>query len=553
MTRDTRTSSEEPRAAAERLESWKEIAVYLKRGVRTVRRWEKDEGLPVHRHLHQKLGTVYAHRDEINAWWEGRRGAARSPAVSVHRTNRREPARLMVAILPFESLAGNAERDYFAEGLTDELIAELGRFHPARLGVIARTTMMHYKGAPRTVRQIGEELGVDYVLDGRVRREGDRVRVTAQLSQVEDQAHVWSGSYDQTIRSILTLQREIAGDIVRGIRRKLPQSQDASPLDAPSVEPASYDAYLKGRHFLNDLTSESVRRSVEYLRQAVALDPTHAAAHAALAEAYAQLSVWTDVPSVETLPLALEAAQNALALDPNLAEAHASLGLIHANHVWDWPKAEHCFERALELNPGCVPAGQWYAEFLAELGRIDKALAVIDQAHKHDPLSLTIRSSRAFVFWLGGRFDEAMAEAERVLEVDPQHATGLIRLGVARAAKGLYDGAAEAFRTARDATPGLLDCRSLLGYAHARAGRVDAARAQLDELRQLATRRYVPAFLFANIHLGLGEDDEALRLIEEEYQHRGWYLLLIKQSPLYGPIRSNPRFQALLARMNFPE
>lgn len=538
-------------APAQRLESWKEIAAYLNRAVRTVRRWEKDEGLPVHRHLHQKLGTVYAHTGEIDAWWEGRRAVVRSPAVAGRAADREEPSRVMVAILPFESLGAGAQGDYFGDGLTEDVIIELGRLHPARLGVIARTTMMRYKATQRTVRQIGDELKVGFVLEGSVRREADRVRVTARLVRVEDQAHVWAGSYDHTIRSILSLQREIASDIARGVRINIPGHFEAMRPAAPVV-PASYEAYLKGRHYLNDFTSGSVQTSVEHLRRAVALDPTHAAAHAALAEALEQLSVWIDVPSVETLAPAIEAAQTALDLDPNLADAHASLGLIYANHVWDWAKAERYFERALELNPGYSPAGQWYGEFLAELGRTDEALAILDQARRYDPLSLGIQSSRAFALWLGRRFDEAIAEAEQVLKADPRYAMALIRLGVARAAKGLHDQAADAFRLAKEATPGLLDCSSLLGYACARGGRTDEARAQLGELRRHATARYVPPFLFANIHLGLGEHDEALRLIEAEYQHRGWYLLLIKQSPLYDPLRSSSRFQALLERLNFP-
>jgi adenylate cyclase len=386
-----------------RLESWKEIAVYLKRAVRTVRRWEKDEGLPVHRHLHKKLGTIYAHKDELDAWWKGRTGP--SPPGTGSAPGHLEPSRLMVAILPFESLSADAGQDYFGEGLTQEVIVELGRTAPTRLGVIARTTSMHYKGARRTVRQIGAELGVDFVLEGSVRREAECVRVTAQLIQAKDQSHVWAGSYDQAIGSMLALQREIATDIARSISVSIPQPPVAPARPVTAIRPASYDAYIKGRHFLNDLTSESVQTGIECLRRSIALDPNNAPAHAALAEACAQWPLWADVPSVEMLGPAIEAAHIALGLDPNLADAHASLGLIHAYYVWDWSKAERDFERALELNPGCSQAGQWYSEFLAEMGRTDQALAIIDQAMRHDPLSLGLRSSRAFALWLGRRYD----------------------------------------------------------------------------------------------------------------------------------------------------
>lgn len=546
------TSDADRTTPADRLESWKEIATYLRRGVRTVRRWEKEEGLPVHRHVHKKLATVYAHRSEVDAWWEGRRGHVTASAAAARDRRRSGSTRVIIAVLPFANMSSDSEQDYFGDGLTEEMISQLGRVSPETLGVIARTTVMQYKGVSAPVRRIADELNVDYVLEGGVRCEAERVRITAQLIHGRDQTHVWAGSYEQPMRSILPLQRELAADISREIRLKLSARRPAGFRDVDTVNPEAYRAHLKGRHFLNEFTPESVRRSVQYFRRAIDADPAYAPAYASLAEAYERLPMWVDAPSEHTLPLALEAAEQAVRLDPDLPEAYASLGVIHANYLWDWPKAEAHFQRALELNPGSSPARRWYAEFLAEMGRIDEALAVLEWARTHDPLSRGIQACRAFVLWLGRRFDEAIAEAELVLEIDPNYAMALIRLGAAYEGKGRHAKALEAFRRAEKAAPGLMDCISLQGYVQARAGEKREARKQLERLRRLASRQYVPTFLFANVCLGLGEHDKAVRFMEQEYDARGWYMLLTGQAPLYDPLRSHPRFQALVRLMNFP-
>lgn len=533
----------------DRLDSWKEIAAYFRRGVRTVRRWEKEEGLPVHRHVHRERGTVYALRSELETWQQTQ--DTRAPAIAKSPRGKLT-ARVMIAVLPFEELGGGSDQEYVAEGLTDEMIGHLGRLDPLTISVIARTTMMHYRGMKKTVRQIGQELNVDYVMEGSVRREADRVRVSARLIDVRDQAPIWSGTYDETVRSILALQYQLAHSIGCEIRRELSLDLHTEARDTKTVAPEAYYAYLKGRHFLYSFTPESVRRSVGYLRQAIDADPTYAPSHASLAEAYQQLPVWTDEPSAAVLPLALQAANHALRLDPELADAHASLGLIAANYSWDWAGAERHFQRALTLNPSSSSARQWHAEFLAEMGRFDEALEITDLALKHDPLSRSIMSTRAFVMLLSRRFHEAIAQAEAVLEMDPAYPMALIRLGLAYTAEGRNADALETFRKAWKAAPGLLACRTLVAYAEARAGNAGEARKHLEQLNSLARCRYVPRFLFANICVGLGEHDRAVDYIEQEYQARGWYLLLIGHSPQFDPLRSNPRFQALVGRMKFP-
>ena len=536
--------------SGQRLESWKEIAAYLKRGVRTVRRWEEEEGLPVHRQLHKKRGTVYAYGPELDAWREGRREDRTSPRRTPT-TGQSLPKRVMIAVLPFASLTDTDDPGHFAEGLTEEMIAHLGQFSPGTLGVIARTTMMVYRRTELSVREIAADLKVDYIVEGSVRREEDQVRVTAQLIQVLDQAQLWSHTYEQTIRSIFVLQRDLATDIAAAIRLTLSPRHLAEPGTATTVTADAYFAHLHGRHLLNSFTPDSVRASVDAFRRAIAADPSYAPAHASLAEAYQQLSVWDPAPPSATFPLALEAAEHALRLNPLLPDAHASLGLISASYLWRWPEADRHFRRALELNPGCSPARQWYAEFLAEMGRFDEALAIIDAALLYDPLSRAIQSTRAFVFLMAGRFDEAIAQAEDVLDADPAYPMALIRLGVAHGAKREWARAIRAFRRAVAATSGLPATVGLLGYAYARAGDAAQAGAALDKLRRMSESRHVPAFPFAMVHLGLDDREKALEYIEQEYEDRSWFMLLLNKGPQFAPLREDPRFQSLIRRMAF--
>ncbi len=281
------------------------------------------------------------------------------------------PKKILLAVLPFENLSGDSQQEYFSSGLTEEMITQLGNLEPNRLGVIARTSAMQYKGARKDTRQIRRELGVDYILEGSVRREGDRVRITAQLIQVKDQTHLWAKDYDRNLRDILALQSDVASSIAREIKLKLTSEETARLANIPALNPDAYELYLKGRYFWNKRTEDGFIRAIKYFEQATVLDPNYAQPYAGSADAYALLGSMPnfEISRGEAMPKAKAAALKALQLNDSLAEAHTSLAFVEMQYEWDWPGSEKEFERALELNPNYATAHQWYAVWLVAKGR----------------------------------------------------------------------------------------------------------------------------------------------------------------------------------------
>ena len=316
-------SSDRPPIAeesAERLDSWKEIAAYLRRQVRTVNLWEKTEGLPVHRHLHSKRGTVYAFKSELDEW---RKGRASSGLAAVPGSRR---SRIMIAVLPFENLSRDTSENYFSDGLTEEMISQLGRVSPDCLGVIARTSSMHYRNYDKGIAAIGADLDVEYILEGSVRRAGERVRITAQLISVKGQSNVWSQSYDREVADIFLLQTEVASRIAASIVAELNPGGAANSTKAGGTTSSeAYEAYLKARNYWNQRTEESLLKAVHYFSQALARDPKLAVAHGGLGDTYNVLAVYGVLPPHEAMPLAKAAALRALEINPELGEAHACL------------------------------------------------------------------------------------------------------------------------------------------------------------------------------------------------------------------------------------
>ncbi|HEY3972859.1 MAG TPA: winged helix-turn-helix domain-containing protein [Candidatus Sulfotelmatobacter sp.] len=464
--------------------------------------------------------------------------------------------KLMLAVLPFENLTGDPAQEYVSDGLTEEMITELGRLNHEHLGVIARTSVMFYKQNPKPLDQIGRDLGVQYVLEGSVRRDPSRVRVTAQLIQVKDQTHLWARNYDRPAGDVLALQQEITQEIADEVELALgePRAPNAGVhnIAASTTSSEAYDLYLKGRYFWNRRTPQGFQQAADYFQQAIAKDPNYARAYAGIADTFALMSTWNAVPQNEFMPRARTAALKALALDETLAEAHASLALIAENYDYDWQTAEKEFRRAIQLDPDYATAHQWYAEYLSWQGRVNEALAESERARQLDPLSLIIATDHGAIFYCARQYDRAIAQFRAVLDMDPNFSRahgGLIdayeQAGRAAEAEGEVD------RFAPNDSPWYWAQRVNL---YGRSGRTADARRGLAKLEHLVRRQpqlATPTLLLA--YVGTGQNDLAIGLLQKAYAEHSNVVTTLKVDPNYDGLRTDPRFQELLRRLAFPE
>jgi tetratricopeptide (TPR) repeat protein len=412
---------------------------------------------------------------------------------------------------------------------------------------------MSYKGTAKTVAAIGKELGVDYVFEGSVRREGERVRIVAQLIRASDQTHIWADRYERDLRSVLSLQSEVARQIAAQTRLSLSSAAAARLGRATTVHPDAYQAYLRGRFFLHQRTGEAIEKAREQFALAIAIEPSYAQAHAGLADAYELLASYGNSVPRETFQRGIDAAQRALELDPELAEPYASLGTIHKSYTWNWADAERAYRRAVELNPSSAEAHKGYGELLSFLGRHDDAIAHLTRAVELDPVSLLMHANLGVVYWRARRYDEAQRQMAETLDMDPNYMLGHLNVGLIHAARGAYDDAAAAFRRASSYSPRFGDPLGLLGHVYARAGKITEARAIGEELGRLSSGTYVSAYIRALYHLGFDERTLALSELERAYDERSWLVAMVKVDPLLDPLRSEPRFQALVQRLQFPD
>src|SRR6266851_1035835 len=456
------------KAAGKRFNSWKEIAVHLQRDVRTVQRWEKNEGLPVHRKLHETLSSVYAYESELDEWWRGGRNPASATLAAPG-----QPLRPTLVILPLRNLSGDPGQDYFSDGLTEELIGQLGRLIPDGLGVIARASAMRYKDSSKGIDQIARELRASYAIEGSVRRDDDRVRISVALVRVADQSHLWSESYDRSLRDILTLQAEVARAVAAEIALKIPAAEQGRVMRARPVDPAAYNAYLHGRYFWNQRTASALHTALGHFEESVARDPNHAPSHAGIADCYAVLSLIElgALAPCEGMPKAKAAARRAIEIDPRLAEAHASLGFVQLWFDWDWAGAEQSFRKAVELSPAYASAHQWYASLLETDNRMEDAMAEIDRALELDPLSLVVRAELAALLYFERQYDRAIEESKKALEIDPRFVLAYLNLGRAYTQRRMHSRAISELRKAYDLSDGSPPVAMQLGYAYAMAGK----------------------------------------------------------------------------------
>jgi TolB-like protein/DNA-binding winged helix-turn-helix (wHTH) protein/Tfp pilus assembly protein PilF len=462
--------------------------------------------------------------------------------------------RLMLAVLPFENLTGDAAQDYLSDGLTEEMIAQLGHLDPEHLGVIARTSVMHYKRTTEQVAQIGHELGVQYVLEGSLRREADRVRITAQLVQMKDQTHIWSRQYDRELKSLLALQGEIAQETADEIQLTLGRSHKPWAADRKLASPSSYqayDLYLKGRYFWNKRTKEGFQQAADYFQQSIVTDPNYARAYAGLADTFALMSSWSFVPQTEAIPKARAAALRALQLDDNLAEAHTSLALIAENYDYDWQTAEKEYRRAIQLDPQYATTHQWYAEYLSFEGRFPEALEESERARQLDPLSLIIASDHAVILYFARQYDRAIEQFRAVLSMEPNFERAHMVV-YAYVEKGMFPEALA--ETAKWRHSDGSSVWELEAYVYSRWGK------QQQTERVLAQRKRgspdgaaLSRFVTLQVYVATGRKEEALALIEKSYREHSNLVTTLKVEPALDPLRGDPRFQELLRRVGLAE
>ncbi len=451
-----------------------------------------------------------------------------------------------LAVLPLENLSDDPEQEYFADGMTEALIADLAGIRA--LKVISRTSVMRYKEREKSLPEIARELGVDAVVVGSVMRAGDRVRISAQLIDAATDEHLWAESYERNMRDVLTLQREVARAIAREVRILVTSVEGARLARARRVNPEAYELYLRGRFHVNKYTEEGYRRALEYFQQSIEKDPDYGAAHAGSAQSHGLLAAFYGLQR-ESWPKAESAVLKALELDESLAESHVSLALIRQYRDWDWAAAEREYRRAIELNPGYVTAHHEYAAFLTAMGRSEEAVEEIQLARELDPLSVVVNQDLAWIYYRARDYNRAIDQLRKTLDLDRNFADAHRKLGWVLAATGKFEEAVAEMQQAATLSSDPMMLASL-GRVYAVSGKHKEALTILGELEERPERSYLSPYI-ALIYVGLGETDQAIEWLEQAYAEHHGQLIYLKD-PRWDPMRSDPRFQDLLRRMNLP-
>ena len=464
----------------------------------------------------------------------------RPPAAKV--LNERADVRLVV--LPFANLSGDPGQDYFSDGLTEEMITQIGRLCPDRLGVIARTSSMLFKQSSKGASEIGRELGVDYLLEGSVRREGERVRITAQLIETRSEVHLWAETYDRSVGETLIVQADVAAHIARSLAMELVPDQVEVLGRSTARRTEAYQAYLKGRYHWNRGTLEGATAALSFYERALAIDPDFAAAHAAMARARVALANHGRQPGRGPLQQARTAALRAIELDPGVSDAHVALGEVRRALEWDWRLAEDEYRTAIALSPSCESAHRFFGSFLASMGRIAESKAVADRACDVDPLCLVVATNAAWVRYLAGEFDAAIDRCGHVLDMDPAFKSARRILGAALLGAGHAE---EAVAELTPISDGDDVSTAWLAHATAVAGDHDRAQALVARLEATARRSYVAGYHLALAHTGLGNRDRALELLARAADDRDPALVNVSVEPRFEPLRRDPGYPSLLS------
>jgi TolB-like protein/DNA-binding winged helix-turn-helix (wHTH) protein len=462
--------------------------------------------------------------------------------------------KIMLAVLPFENLDGDPEQDFFSDGMTEEMITQLGGLQPAKLGVIARSSAMQYKRAKKSINDVGHELGVQYVLEGSVRKAGDRLRITAQLIQVVDQTHLWAQTYDRDVRDVLAIQGDVARAVADEIRLKLTPEQQQRLAAVRRTDSEAFELYLNGRYFFHR-GADGMPRALENFQRAIAKDPDYALAYSGLSDSYTVQVFWGSLAPKPALERAKAAAQKGLALNSSLAEAHASLANVNL-YSWDFRGAEQEFRRALELNPSYANAHHWFSHYLVALGRMDESLAETNRALIFDPLDLSIQTHLGWHHYFAREYDQAIAPIHKALESDTSPRSRTVPhaiLGAVYEQKGMYDEAIVNFRDAIAQSGGFPVYVAQLAHAQAASGNRAEALRIVEELKRLPKDKYVPLEEIAAVYAALQQKETAFEWLEQAYQVRSASLINLKVDPRFDSLRSDQRFSDLVRRVGLPE
>jgi adenylate cyclase len=460
----------------------------------------------------------------------------------------REKSIRSLAVLPLENLSGDPEQEYFSDGMTEALIAELGKISALR--VISRQSVMRYKGTDKSMPQIAQELGVGAVIEGSVLHSEGRVRITAQLIGTGPERHLWANNYDRDLSDILILLSEVARAIAGEIQVTLTPEEETRLGSTRPVNPEAHEAYLKGRYYWNKRTEEDIKQAIAHFQRAIEINPAYALAYAGLADCYVVPT--NPLPPREALPRAKAAATKALEIDNTLAEAHTSLAVVMMQYDWDWAGTEREFQRAIELNPNYATAHQWYAEYLAAMGRLDEAIAKVKRAEELDPLSLIISWNVGRILIFARQYDQALEQGRKILELYPTFDWAHDILALAYEQKGMYDEAIAEYEEASGFTEEEID---EFRQAYAVGNMIGYWQKRLDILERPPKQEAVNPFLSIPIYARVGEKDQAFEWLERAYQEQslGWFVVDLKVDPMLDPLRDDPRYADLLRRMNLPD
>jgi TolB-like protein/Tfp pilus assembly protein PilF len=581
---------------ATRLSGWKEIAAYLGRDARTVQLWEKQEGLPIHRHTHQSRASVYAYPAELDTWLQRRnpqKGLPNEPqapetetesepeaepgpeaekvrpakpsgnywrlATAVllvgilgaglwiateRKASPKQPAGIL-AVLPFENLSSS--EDFLVDGLTDTLITELGK--TGQLQVISRRSVMQFKGQHLPLPQIAAQLHASLVLEGTVARSGDQMRITAQLLDAAHDRSLWTASYSRKLTDQLAFQDEAAATIAAEVLRKLTGTEPIQTRNFSAVNPQARLAYLTGRYFWNQRDESGLRIAIGYFQQAASIDPQYAPAYAGLADSYNMMAVWGKLPAGTAFSRAKAAAQKALSLDPSSAEAYNSLAFATYRQDWDFVRADQYFRKAIELNPNYAAAHQWYGEFLGDMRRFDASINELLKARELDPLSAIVGSDLADGYLHAGRYAEAEAELKRIQNLYPDFAPAhLYLVGVYSALSNFTAAEIEAqayFQRTGDEAP-LQMARIQRQTA---TGSANQARRAASLLLHGKSGSSFSSYQKAQLYFASGQNDAGYAALEDAYRERSWWLVTMLVDPGFSSVWNQPRFRNLARRV----